>query len=134
MIDPSGGIPDVGADETLARYVLQRSHIRATTQTVKPDAFVPHPHRELSVTRHLMATEEELWLVGEDVAEATGKRLYGRADIAASVCAGQQLRIQPDPVANNPNHANVHGWPADKPAQKAIAQELAAEAAFVPKE
>jgi hypothetical protein len=31
----------------------------------------------------------------------------------------------------NPNHADVSSWPADKPAQKIIALEIAAAAVFV---
>lgn len=60
MIDPSN-VPQVADDETLARYILQRSHIRGSDHPVKPDAFIPHPYTDLSVTRHLMATESELW-------------------------------------------------------------------------
>ena len=29
-------------------------------------------------------------------------------------------------LPENPNHANVIGWPAEKPAQKIIAQQIAA--------
>lgn len=133
MIDPARGIPEVAWDETLARYVLQRSHIRKATNSVKPDAFVPHPHRELSVTRHLRTTVEEIWSIGGEVASSTGKNLYGRADLAAAECLRQKLGIRADPLPSNPNHANVNGWPADKSAQKAIAQELAAAATFVPR-
>ena len=117
--------------ELLARFVLQSSHIRSSNQTVKPDAFIPHPHRDLSVTRHLLATEMELWSVGEDVAAVTGKSLYGRSDIQADICLAQQLSVRPAPIDGNSNHADISGWPADKPAQKIIAQEIAATAIFV---
>jgi hypothetical protein len=33
----------------------------------------------------------------------------------------------------DPNHANVTEWPAEKPVQKIIAQEIAAAVKFVPK-
>jgi hypothetical protein len=42
MID-SANIPPVGKDELVARFVLQRSHVR-NDQTVKPDAFMPPPN------------------------------------------------------------------------------------------
>ena len=132
MIDPIN-VPQVGSEETVARYVLQSSHIRRSNQTVKPDAFIPHPHRDLSVTRHLLATEDELWAVGRDVAAASGKVLYGRGDIPVSICLAQQLAVRAAPTNSNPNHANVSGWPADKPAQKVVAQEIAAAAIFVAK-
>jgi hypothetical protein len=45
----------------------------------------------------------------------------------------QGLEVDPKPLANNQNHANVIGWPTDKPTQKIIAQELAAKANFFAK-
>jgi hypothetical protein len=134
MIDPTSGAAEVRPDESLARYVLQSSHIRRSTSTVKPDAFIPHPYSELSVTRHLTASEAELWAIGEDIARTIEKTLYGRADISAAVCLAQELQIRADPTPANPNHANVCCWPVDKPAQKIIAQELAAAATFVARE
>jgi len=130
MIDPAN-VPEVGAEETVARFVLQSSHIRRSSMTVKPDAFMPHPYVELSVTRHLLATEGELWSVGEGIASVSGKTLYGRGDIAVDACSLQKLTVLADPVDDNPNHAHVAGWPADKPLQKAIAQEIAATARFI---
>lgn len=130
MID-ADNVPEVAADEALARYVMHSSHVRRSNHTVKPDAFMPHPHRDLSVTRHLAATEDELWSLGEQVAAATAKTLYGRGDIRALVCLAQKLVVNAAPTESNPNHADVSGWPADKPAQKIIALEIAATAVFV---
>ncbi|MBN2133794.1 MAG: hypothetical protein JW741_30105 [Sedimentisphaerales bacterium] len=131
MIDPAN-VPEVGQDETLARYVLFRGHIRQG-QTVKADAFMPPPDRQLSVTRHLLAAEAELWEVGEAVATVREKTLYGRADIGVPACRAQMLVVRANPITGNPNHAHVLDWPEDKPAQKLIAQELAAHAVFAPK-
>lgn len=132
MIDPAN-VADVTTDEVLARFVVQSSHIRRSNQSIKPDAFIPHPYPDLSVTRHLSAVDAELWAVGEQVAATSGKTLYGRGDFQASVCLIQRLVVRAAPVAGNPNHANVSGWPSDKPAQKSIAQEIAAAAMFVAK-
>jgi hypothetical protein len=132
MIDPAN-VPEVATDEMLARYVLHSSHVRRSNQTVKQDAFVPHPYPNLSVTRHLSATESELWTVGENVAVACGKTLYGRGDVSTTVCLTQKLTVKASPTPDNPNHADVSAWPADKPAQKIIALEIAAVAKFVPK-
>lgn len=123
----------VADDEQLARFILFSNWIRIADQTVKPDAFIPHPYPDLSVTRHKNLSEQELWQIGQGIADARPATLYGRADIRAIVIRQQALEIAPKPVANNPNHANVIGWPADKPAQKSIAQELAAKANFVPR-
>lgn len=114
----------VASDERLARFILHRSHLRQDW-TVKPDAFIPHPWPSLSVTRHLHLSETELWNIARNVARQTSKILYGRADVQASDFERQTLRVVPAPVSENPNHANVSGWPLEKSAQKAIAQEIA---------
>jgi hypothetical protein len=132
MIDPAS-VPDVGDNETLARYVLQRSHIRRSDRTVKPDAFMPPPDLQLSATRHRMATEAEIWEIGESVAAARILTLYGRGDFSVTACIDQRLGVSAAPVVGNPNHAHVLKWPDDKAGQKSIAQEIAASATFVPK-
>lgn len=130
MIDPAN-VPAVSDDELLARYILHKSHIRGGDRSLKPDAFIPHPHTDLSVTRHLMATDGELWSIGQGVATARGKTLYGRGDFSAATCVGQRLNVEAAPLSENPNHANVGGWPAEKPLQKIIAQQIAAATTFV---
>ena len=129
MIDPEN-VPAVTEDEGLARFVLNSRYV--SSGVVKQEAFIPRPYRELSVTRHLSATEEELWSVGKGVAEKQAKTLYGRADVSAAVCLLQNLVVKADPILDNPNHAEIGSWPVDKPGQKAIALELAAVAKFVP--
>jgi hypothetical protein len=132
MID-AADVPAVQDTELLARYVVYSKHVRTSDSSLKPDAFMPLPYQELSVTRHLMATDDELWAVGERVASASGKALYGRGDVTADVCIGQRLSVKAAPVDGNPNHADVTGWPAEKAAQKIIALELAAKATFIPR-
>jgi hypothetical protein len=129
VIDPAS-VPEVSQDEVLARYVLHSSHIRANG-TVKADAFMPYALVQMSVTRHLQASEAELWQVGAAVAATRQRTLYGRADITAQTCLGQKLSVVAAALAGNPNHANVGNWPQDKPAQKMIALEIAATASFV---
>lgn len=126
-----GGAPSAVADEEcLARFILFSKWVRNSDQTVKPDAFIPYPYPDLSVTRHINLSEEALWKMGQDVADARPAKLYGRADIYASTARRQHLRIDPAPAPNNPNHANIDDWPADKPAQKIIAQQLAADSVY----
>ncbi len=117
----------VSSSEVLARFVLQSSHFRADG-TLKPDPFVPHPYEELSVTRHLGITVEEVWARGRAVAAACRKTLYGRADVIAGEFLKQRLTVIAAPTADDANHANVGDWPKEKPAQKLIAQEIAAAA------
>ncbi len=120
---------DVQDDEWLARYLLYRRYIRRDgTDLIKPEAFIPHPRSDLSVTRHLGLGESRIWEVGRDVASQTGKTLYGRADMITADFTRHRLSVNPDPIPGNPNHANVSNWPADKPSQKMIAIEIAKDA------
>jgi hypothetical protein len=120
----------VADEECLARFIFFSNWIRNADQTVKPNAFIPHPYPDLSVTRHINLSEEALWKVGQNVADARQINFYGRADICAIAVRRQSLKIDSAPVADNPNHANITGWPADKPAQKIIALELAANSIY----
>jgi len=127
-------VPDVEADEVLARFVFSRRHIR-NNGTIKPEAFIPPPpDNELSVTRHRDATEEELWGIGRAIATVRGRTLHGRGDITSRAFLDHELSMQAAPVTNhaslpdNPNHAIVIGWPDDKPRQKLIALDIARQA------
>jgi hypothetical protein len=122
----------VTPEEFLARYILQRSHLRQDG-TVKPDAFIPYPWPDLSVTRHLQLSENALWSIGQNVARQTGKTLRARADIRTLDVQRHSLQVLAAPVEGNPNHANVTGWPAEKPAQKIIALQTASAAGKVKK-
>jgi hypothetical protein len=137
MIDPSH-VPEVTADEVVARFIVSSNEFRSSDGTVKPDAFIPRPYVELSVTRHRDATDDEIWAVGQNVAEVRRKALKGRADVAVQAFIDQALTVRADAVRNdprlidNPNHALVLGWPADDYArQKSIAQEISVAAKFV---
>lgn len=125
----------IAGGERLARFVLFSKWIRSSgpTKTVKPDAFIPHPYPDLSVTRHLHLSEKQLWDIGQAIADVRPAYLYGRADIQATHAENVGLRVKAAPVRGNANHANVTGWPGDKPAQKIIAQQLAAVATYCDK-
>ncbi len=123
-------LPPIADDELLARFVLFSDWIRHD-QTVRPNAFIPHPYPNLSVTRHRELSEFALWQIGQGIADKRSLKLYGRADIQAIIVKAHSLRIEP--TLEPKNHANITGWPADKPGQKIIAQEIAASARFVPK-
>lgn len=122
----------LSGEEWLARFVLNRRHVRADG-TVKREAFVPFKWVELSVTRHLDWTQEQIWEAGDRVARQTEKTLQGRADAQVSTYAGQGLPVIAAPEPDNPNHANVIDWPQDKQAQMEIALEIAREAKFLRK-
>jgi hypothetical protein len=127
MIDPDN-VPEILEAEQLARYITQSGQFRSGDLTVKPELFMPHPRFALSVTRHLDATEAELWQVGTDVSDAMSRQLYGRSDIQARHCAVDNLAVLAKPLPKNPNHADIEGWPSIKQDQKMIALKLAAAA------
>lgn len=127
----------VATDEQLARFILFSKWVRTSEQTVKPEAFIPYPRHDLSVTRHKNLPEQNLWQIGQDVANkrsSTGHSitLYGRADINASAVRQEGLNVVPDPITKNLNHANIIGWPEGKPAQKIKALLLADASHYIP--
>lgn len=127
-------IPDT---ELLARFILFSAHVRADG-TLRPDPFIPHPHPDLSVTRHAELPEGMIWGHGHAVASEVALKLkrqlplLGRADVSAFDFRKQKLRLEPAPTPGNDHHVNATGWPADKASQKIIAQEIAACAGFLP--
>lgn len=123
----------IAAKELLARFITSSGWIRTSDQTVKQDAFIPYPYPDLSVTRHKDLSNERLWCIGQEIANARPATLYGRADITAEQVRQQRLQVEARPVPENLNHASITGWPPDKPSQKSFAQELAAIASYVSK-
>lgn len=125
MINPEQ-IPDVADNELLARFIVNSNEKRPDGQ-VTPRLFMPYKWVELSINRHREATIEETWQVGREVAAQRKKPLYGLANIRASKCRIETLKVVPDPILpGNPNHANITGYPPDKTDQMALAAELAA--------
>lgn len=122
--------PIVTDDELLARFVLFSRWVRED-RSLRPESFMPPPNSELSVTRHFVLSESALWQIGQATADARPATLYGRADFEAADARRQKLQVHSAPLRENRNHANITGWPPDKPGQKIIAQELAASARFV---
>lgn len=120
----------INDDEILARFVVFRGWLR-NDNTVKPEAFMPHPQTlDLSVFLHTGLSPEELWECGQKaIQNRTNATLCGRADIQTFHVRGQKLEV----IHNAPpkNHALITGWPNDKPNQKILALELAAESKFI---
>jgi len=129
MLSPFSKLSD---DELVARFVLFKRWVRSSDQTVKQDAFIPPPDKELSVTRHKNISVEKLWKHGRSVAKKRNATLYGRADVRISDVRHQNIEAAPRPILwKNWNHVHLVGWPPDKPLQKTIAQQLAANAQYV---
>ena len=134
MLDPSN-VPDVDSQEMTTRFVVAKRHINRQTMTLKANAFIPHPYEELSVTRLVEITEDEIWTVGASIAAARKppRTLRGRGDVLVATYLDQELDVVADPLEDNPNHANVTGWPPadDQARQLMIAKEIAAVANYV---
>jgi hypothetical protein len=121
----------VADDEKLARYLYYKRHIR-DDKTVRPDAFIPHPYPDLSVTRHIGLDEAAITAIGTAIGAEREMPLVGRADVVTANLRQQALDVKPEAAPGNPNHANVTGWAGEKPKQKILAQKIAADATFVP--
>ena len=124
--------PFIAGEEMVARFITSSRWIRSD-QTIRQDAFIPYPYPDLSVTRHKDLPDDELWRIGQKVAEARPTALYGRADVSVAQVRRQKLQVEARPIPENLNHACILGWPPDKPSQKSFAQELAAVARYTPK-
>ena len=120
---------DIPDDERLARFILDARCIRANGG-IKPDAFIPSPHTELSVTRRASLTTQEIWERGEQVAASRKKPLIGKACVFAKDVRTTKLEVVPHPLPGNPEHASIRGWLPDKSQQKMVAQLLAMNAKY----
>lgn len=134
MIDPNH-VPDVELDEVVARYVLDKKLIFAKEKTAKPRLFYPYKHIALSVNRHRDCSNQEIWGFGFGVADFRGKTLHSRCDITVSDCTfdslsviSKPIRNHPDGVPDNPNHADIVGYPDNREDQMSLAQKLASKA------
>ena len=140
MIKPDD-VPDVEDNEKLARFIVAgqstkslRKYVREDN-TVKPQLFLPYRHVELSVNRHRDCKENEIWAFGQAIAEYRQMAFYGRSDVAVVSCKIDKLTVVKKPirddalgVPNNPNHADIVGFPAAKEDQLSLAEKLAAKA------
>jgi len=134
MIDPDS-VPDVELDEVVARFIFKKKQWYAKTGAPKPSLFCPYKHVDLSVNRHRDCTDDEIWEFGQGIAEFRGDDLYGRCDIAVADCTLESLNVvaksikdDPKGVPDNPNHADIVGFPEKKEDQMSLAQKLAAKA------
>lgn len=127
MLEPDN-IPPVTEDEDTTRFVFFSGHIRRSDLSLRPEAFIPSPHTELSIMRKLAATEEEIWAAGRAIGVIRQKTLKGRADRFVHAYTRQGLMVDADPVDGNPNHAIVVNWNDDKAKQLMVAVEIARDA------
>lgn len=91
---------------------------------------MPGPGGSTSVFRTLLLTEAAIWALGDlRVAEPGGRRVLGRGDVRVADVLVTKLRVEADD--SPPKHAAIVGWPIDKDARMALAQQLAASATLM---
>jgi len=95
-------------DELLARYITSSRWYRRADQTVKQDAFIPPENPlELSTTRHLNLSENEIWDIGNEIVSGQqNRKLHGRADVEVSHVTSQSLNVVADPTTDNPSNSH----------------------------
>ncbi len=119
----------VESTELLARTIHTERHIRKADSTLRAELFLPFKHVDLSVIRHRELSEMDLWAVCVEVGRLRNQPLLGRGDVLVSDAIALNLGVEPDEGEGIPrNHANIVGWPHEKPAQMMKAVELAREA------
>ena len=86
----------VADDERISRFLLFSRWFTRQTRRVKPDAFIPHPRIELSVSCTDGLDEDEIWPLGQAVVleRPDNVTLYGRADLTVSGFAPEHLPAQ----------------------------------------
>jgi hypothetical protein len=100
-------------------------------RTLKAEAFLPYRHVELSVIRHRDLLSGEMWEIAKGIAALRNRPLVGRGDFYSRDARAQKLDVIPAEGAEMPkNHADVVGWPPEKPQQMLIAALIAASATF----
>lgn len=120
-------MPSSIPDDFLARFILDKRYSKPDNQGhVKYNVFLPPiDKKKLSVYRIQGLDESEVWAIGDTfVASVQGKPLIARADILAEDVIGVSLSVTPEP-APHPRHADITGWPDDRPAQREYALRLA---------
>jgi len=120
----------IAVSEALSRFIFQKKWYRPSDSTVRHAAFMPNPNNgQTSVFRTYDLSDKEVWDIGElEVAPRLGKPVLGRADIGVSNVMEIGLKIVPREPPRR--HANIEGWPEEKPEQTLIAIELAAKSIF----
>lgn len=83
---------------------------------------------EVSVFRISTLPDADIWTIGDEVSQQSGRTLRARADISVSVVYARELRVDPDEPP--PRHASITGWPETESEQKLMAIELAANASL----
>ena len=105
-----------------ARFALESNKIKKNT--VPHKLFEPRRDRTLSVQAIDGLNCLSIKSIGKSVANISGKRIYGWAEIKRSVIEGVNLELCVD---NNPRcgHATIRSWPEELGSRKLLQKKLA---------
>ena len=112
--------------ESVTRYIFSERHYAKTTGRVKYPAFWPKDGKT-SVFRIVSLTFEQIWNIGNYVAEESSRILRARGDLVASDVFNESLGIESD-TRGHRLHANIVGWPLQQAKIKLLAIKLADKA------
>lgn len=117
---------EVGLEERISRFLLDKRLIRSSNQTVKFNAFMPPRSGKLSVYRTSNLAEADIWEIGQDfVATPREKDLTGRADLKCGHITEAGLAVLQE-TTPHPLHADIVGWSMESEKDRLTAIKLAA--------
>jgi hypothetical protein len=121
-------VPDrVDPAEDISRFIFSKDHFNIEKRTVKVAAFMPKEGGVICVYRTTACTEEKIWWPGEWCVardRKDGRSILARGDLKGSDFLEQALEVRKHPRPH-PRHADIIGWPNDKPTRKMKATALA---------
>jgi hypothetical protein len=117
----------IASDEPISRFIFESRKYKISTNSVRPEAFLPDPHNETSVFRTKGQTDSEIWAVGQQIRD---KPAIARADLLAEKIFFRKLTIRPDPTIEHKHHAIIENWPGVKHERMMIAAKLAVAASL----
>lgn len=116
--------------ERLSRFFFFSKWFTPSTKRISPNAFVPHPYINLSVSCTQGLTEAEIWETGKVTQNLLRepRKLYARGDISTKHILTERLQLIRD---DKPlYHANISNWPEDREIQREIAVRIVAQASL----
>ena len=126
----------IDLEETLSRFIVQKSHFSRMNKRVKVQAFKPadptpeRPVRQLSVYRTANCSENEIWSIADEYVTTllpNKKPIFARGELKCKAVLEQDLLLDPDGYPH-PRHSNIINWPEDEALREAKALELSRKA------
>lgn len=117
-------------EEIVTRFLNSKKSFSKQNKRVKGKALEPpRTSLALSVFRIDNLSPQKIQKLALDHVITEGRTLYARADIRVFQVERHDLKVIPNEPPER--HAEIKGWPGDKPQRLNKAQELAEEASLV---